>query len=113
MMGEGNGNALVVAVYAAVVYDIISATNSSPQTTEINASVRADTLMKWVHIGLAQAMLFVVIGMYLRRMENKSAWSPLLGGGLAGVLLYYQYCHAKKAGIEKGGQGTEVYGGTG
>ena len=61
--GNGMGSpAVVVAVYAALTYDIISATNSSPQTTEINAASRAPTLMKWVKVGLAQAALFAVIG---------------------------------------------------
>ena len=31
---------LLMAIYAALVYDVISATNSSPQTTEINAGTR-------------------------------------------------------------------------
>jgi hypothetical protein len=97
--------ALTVAVYAALVYDIVAATNSSPQTTEINAAKRADTLMKWVYLGLAQAAGFVVIGAYL---DNKR-WPPLLGGGLAGVLLWGQYVHAKNAGLENGGEGTEDY----
>jgi hypothetical protein len=38
--------AVTVAIYAALTYDIISATNSSPQTTEINADKRAETLMQ-------------------------------------------------------------------
>src|SRR6516165_9798436 len=51
-----------MAVFATLMYDVISATNSSPQTTEINARTRAETLMKWVHLGLAQGALFVVLG---------------------------------------------------
>ena len=89
-------DALTVAVYAALVYDIVAATNSSPQTTEINAAKRADTLMKWVYLGLVQAAGFVIIGVLL---DNKR-WPPLLGGGLAGVLLWFQYEHAKKSGLE-------------
>jgi hypothetical protein len=100
----GNGdNAVKVAVYATLMYDIISATNSSPQTTEINASKRAATLMKWVHLGLVQGLLFVAIGMYL----DKERWPPLLGGGVAAVLLYGQYLHALKAGIQSPGETTE------
>src|SRR6516165_12249431 len=100
----GNGdNAIKVAVYATLMYDIISATNSSLQTTEINASKRASTLMKWVHLGLVQGMFFVAIGMYL----DKDRWPPLLGGGLAAVLLYGQYLHALKAGTSNPGESTE------
>jgi len=101
--GGNGGNAVKVAVYATLMYDIISATNSSPQTTEINASKRASTLMKWVHLGLIQGMFFVAIGMYL----DKERWPPLLGGGLAAVLLYGQYLHALKAGTSNPGESTE------
>lgn len=109
MIENGSSPAVVVAIHAALVYDIISATNSSPQTTEINASVRADTLMKWVYLGLAQSLIFVAMGVYL----DKHRWPPILGGGTAAALLWYQYMYAKRCGIEKGGPGTEVYGGTG
>src|ERR1700745_1183959 len=105
-MESGNGNpANTVAIFAALTYDIISATNSSPQTTEINASTRADTLMKWVKLGLAQAVLFVVIGVAL----DKRRWPPMVGGGIAGVLLWMQYVHARNAGLESNEPGTESY----
>ncbi len=107
---NGNGNnAVKVAVYATLMYDIISATNSSPQTTEINASKRADTLMKWVHLGLAQGALFVAVGVML----DKDRWPPLLGGSLAGVLLWCQYVHAKNSGLKNPGPSTEDYGSQG
>jgi len=97
------GNAIKVAVYAALMYDIISATNSSPQTTEINAKRRASTLMKWVYLGLAQGVLFVGIGMYL----DHDRWPPLLGGGIAAVLLYAQYQYALYQGTHNPAPGTE------
>jgi membrane protein required for beta-lactamase induction len=105
-MFENGDAAIKVAVYAALTYDIISATNSSPQTTEINAAARADTLMKWVHIGLAQAAIFALIGMAL----DKQRWPAALGAGLAGALLYAQYVHARNAGLESDEPGTEEYG---
>ena len=98
--------AIKIAVFAALTYDIISATNSSPQTTEINAAARADTLMKWVKIGLAQAALFAVIGIVTTR---KDKWAPALGSGLAGWLLWVQYVHAKKEGLKSNEPGTEQY----
>jgi hypothetical protein len=104
----GGDDAATVAIYAALMYDIISATNSSPQTTEINAAARAGTLMKWVHIGLVQGVLFVMLGMIIERPGKR--WRPLLGGGTAGVLLYGQYVHAKAAGLASAEPGTEVYG---
>jgi hypothetical protein len=101
-----DSSAVVMAVYAALVYDIIAAVNSSPQTTEINAAKRADTLMKWVNIGMVQAGAFVILGAY---MSKGKKWPPLLGGGLAGGLLYVQYVHAKNAGLASADEGTEDY----
>lgn len=101
-----DSSAVVMAVYAALVYDIIAAVNSSPQTTEINAQARADTLMKWVNLGMAQAGLFVILG---AAMSKGKKWPPLLGGGLAGGLLYWQYVHAKNAGLASCEPGTENY----
>jgi hypothetical protein len=101
--GNNGKHALTVAVYATLMYDVISATNSSPQTTEINAQRRAPTLMKWVHLGIVQGLLFVAIGMYL----DKDRWPPLMGGGIAAVILYAQYLHALKSGTEHPGESTE------
>ena len=101
----GESAAITVAVYAALTYDIISATNSSPQTTEINAAARADTLMKWVNIGLVQAAGFGIAGVLL----DKRRWPPAVGAGIAGVLLYGQYVYAKKCGLASDKPGTEQY----
>jgi len=91
-------------VSAGIVYEIIAAACSSPQTTEINASLRADTLMKWVHIGLVKAAAFVAIAAYV----DKKHRNAILGGGImAGGLMYGQYRHAKKAGLANGGLTTE------
>lgn len=109
-MEAGGSPVAVFAIFAALTYDIISATNSSPQTTEINAKTRADTLMKWVLIGLAQAALFAAIGVAIEAKRNKPVWPPLLGSGLAGLLLWFQYVHAKNAGIASAEPGTENYG---
>ena len=103
----GGDDAATVAIYAALMYDIISATNSSPQTTEINAARRAGTLMKWVKVGLAQGVLFVLLGVFIESPGKK--WRPLLGGGLAGGLLWFQYVHAHNAGLTSSEPGTEDY----
>lgn len=98
-----------MGIFAALTYDIISATNSSPQTTEINAKARADTLMKWVKIGLVQAVLFGVIGVSLELAAKRPFWPPALGSGLAGFLLWGQYIHALNAGVTSNKPGTEHY----
>lgn len=106
--GIGNGlGSVKIAVYATLVYDVISATNSSPQTTEINAKTRAASLMKWVHLGLAQAAVFVLIGAYVEKRTGGDPLAPIIGGGLAGALLYGQYVHAKNAGLASSAPGTE------
>jgi hypothetical protein len=88
------------------MYEIIAAACSSPQTTELNAASRAGTLMKWVHLGVAQGVLFVVLA---AMWDRKDSAAILTGGGMAAVLLYAQYAHAKKAGLANGGPGTEHY----
>lgn len=106
----GENVAVTVAVYAALTYDIISATNSSPQTTEINASKRAATLMKWVYIGLVQAILFAAIGYYFEKKRGKPAWPPVLGVGIAASMLWFQYIYARNEGLKAAGMpGTESY----
>jgi uncharacterized BrkB/YihY/UPF0761 family membrane protein len=92
-------------VAAGLVFEIIAAACSSPQTTEINAGVRADTLMKWVIVGMAMSAVFVGIA----AMMSKKKWPPLLGGGLAGAMLWAAYSHAKAAGLKNGGPTTESY----
>jgi hypothetical protein len=101
----GANEAIEVMVSAGLVYEIVAAACSSPQTTEINAGARADTLMKWVIIGMVQAAIFVCIA----AMMSKKKWPVLLGGGLAGGMMWISYAHAKSAGLENGGPGTETY----
>jgi len=103
-IASGGSDGIAFLVSAGIVYEIIAAACSSPQTTEINASTRADTLMKWVHIGLMQASAFVVIAAYFDERHRV----PILAGGvLAGGLMYAQYTHAKRAGLANGGPSTE------
>lgn len=97
-----SGIAFVVS--AGIVYEIIAAACSSPQTAEINANSRSDTLMKWVHLGIAQAALFVVAAAVI---DKKHRVAILAGGITAGVLMYVQYVHALKAGLASNEPGTE------
>lgn len=104
MTGANAGNGVAFLVSAGIVYEIIAAACSSPQTAEINAHSRADTLMKWVHIGMVQAAAFVAIAAVL----DKRHAAPILAGGVtAGILMYLQYDHAKKAGLASSAAGTE------
>ena len=100
----GFGVAFMVA--AGLVYEIIAAMCSSPQTAEINAAKRSQTLMKWVNVGVANAVLFVIIAAYIDKQRSKAI---LAGGGTAVVLMYIAYYHANRAGLANGGPGTESY----
>lgn len=101
-MKGGGGVAFLVA--AGLTYEAIAAACSSPQTAEINAHSRADTLMKWVRLGIAQAFLFVVIAAML---DPKRA-PYILGGGLGSMgLMFWQYKHALACGLKSTEPGTE------
>jgi hypothetical protein len=100
--GASWGLAFLVA--AGIVYEIIAACCSSPQTTEINAGKRADTLMKWVNLGTIQAALFVALAACF---DRKNAVPIIAGGTLGASLLYVQYVHAKEAGLNSDAEGTE------
>jgi len=103
-LAGGDGVAFLVS--AGIVYEIIAAACSSPQTTEINAKSRSETLMKWVHLGLGQAAVFVALAAWIDAKHRK----PIVWGGvLAGVIMYASYVHANKAGLASGAPGTEQY----
>lgn len=105
--GIGSSNAgLAFLVSTGVMYEVIAAACSSPQTTELNAGARADTLMKWVHIGVAQGVVLVVAAAVI---EPKTAVPVLAGGLVAAVLLYAQYVYARNAGLKSHLPGTESY----
>jgi hypothetical protein len=103
-MKGGGGVAFLVS--AGIVYEIIAAACSSPQTMEINAHARAGTLMKWVNIGVVQAVIFVSIAAYI---DQKHRTEIVMGGLLAAILMYGQYVHAKQAGLASSAPGTESY----
>lgn len=101
-----NSDGIAFLVSAGIVYEIIAAACSSPQTTEINASSRADTLMKWVYLGLAQSALFIGVAAFIDPKHRNA----IIGGGVtAGALMLVQYMHAKEAGLASGKPGTESY----
>ena len=100
----GGGPGLQFGVYAALGYDVMSATNSSPQTTELFASDRSSTLMKWVHIGAVQGLALGAFGSFLER----SPW-PFIGCATALGIMYWEYQHANSSGQkdQTAGQATK------
>ncbi len=100
----GSGIAFLVA--AEVTYAVVAAACSSPQTTELNAGARSKTLMKWVYLGLGQAVLLLLISTAL---EPGHKWAILGGGSIAGALMWLSYTHARAAGLKSCEPGTESY----
>lgn len=98
-------DALTFMVSAGLVYEVVAAACSSPQTTELNAGARSKTLMKWVGLGLVQAAGLVAIAALMSGRPKPA----LAGGGLAMVLLGAQYWHANDAGLKSSEPGTERY----
>jgi hypothetical protein len=106
MAALGNSDTSVEFMVAAgLVFEIIAAACSSPQTTELNADARADTLMKWVLIGMVMSAVFVLIAAAM----SKKKWPALLGGGLAGGMMGVAYAHAKSSGLSDNKPPTESY----
>jgi hypothetical protein len=91
-------------ISAGIVYEIIAAACSSPQTTEINADTRSETLMKWVHIGLLQSAGFIIAACLI---EPSSKVEILAGGGAAATVMYVSYAYAQRCGLKDGKPGTE------
>lgn len=105
-LAQSNSDGVAFLVSAGIVYEIIAAACSSPQTTEINAGARAETLMKWVYLGLGQSVLFVAAAAWFDRQHRTAI---IVGGVSAGLLMWAQYTHARAAGLASGEPGTENY----
>lgn len=110
LMSDNNAQGIAFLSSAGIVYAVVSAACSSPQTTELNADIRAATLMKWVYIGLAQSVLFVAAA---AAFDRKHRPGIVTGGATAVILMWWQYRHARDAGLKgaaNGKPGTEYYG---
>lgn len=90
---RGTTAAISFGVYADLAYNLYSATNSSPQTTELFAGEREKTLWKYVIIGHGQAFALGVFGSILDR-----SWWPLFGTVTIGAVMHGMYRHAVNAG---------------
>lgn len=85
--------AILIGVWGTFALDVFSTLNSSPQTTELFAGDREDTLMHWVWIGSAVA----VGGGGVATLISGEAW-PLIATALVAGGMYLTYCHAVKRG---------------
>src|SRR5438552_2375575 len=90
---SGSTAAILVGVWGTFALDVFSTLNSSPQTTELFADDREDSLMHWVLIGSGVALAGGVYGMVL----SKTRW-PLIGAAIVTAGMYLAYQHAVKRG---------------
>jgi hypothetical protein len=100
------GNGIAFAVSAGLVLEGVAAYCSSPQTTQLNAKTRADTLMKWVWLGLLQSAFLVGIAAWIDKAHRGAI---IAGGATAGAMILGSYIHAKNAGLKDCAPGTESY----
>lgn len=101
-MGRGQGVAFLVGSMA--VSGTIAAACSSPQTAEINADKRAETLMKWVHIGTTEAILLIALAAIIDPEHRNGI---VAGGAITLAIMYGCYVHAKQSGLKSKLPGTE------
>ena|ERR1700756_2153356 len=99
-------NGIAFLVSAGIMAEIIAKACSSPQTMHINAKARAGTLMQWVNTGIVEGAALVLIA---AAIDKKHRGAILAGGILEGVVTYFEYVYAKKAGLESEEPGTEEY----
>lgn len=108
-MLEGFSRALAGVAFlsgALAMADIVAKACSSPQTMEINAQVRAGTLMKWVKVGMAEGAALVVIAACI---SPEVGGAFIAGAAIEGGITYFQYRHAKESGLASSAPGTETY----
>lgn len=99
------GAAMLFGVYIDASYNVVSANLSSPQTTELFAQDRADTL--WKHVIRADAQLagITLLGMWIAQAEQPGAWVwPLIGAAVSGVIMHASYAVALSQGQQSAGQ---------
>jgi hypothetical protein len=86
---NGRDVALLLGVYGTFALDVFSTLNSSPQTTELFAGDREDTLMHWVLIGDAAALGGGIAASYV----TGNVWPLIATGGIV-VMMHVLYKHA-------------------
>ena len=104
--GQAASFGIAFLVAAALVDEKIAKDVSSPQTAEINIRKREGTLMKWVHIGQAEAAVFIAIAAIFDKANRQAI---LLGGIMAMVITEAEYLHARQSGLANPGPETEEY----
>lgn len=94
--GKRKGFGIAFLVAAGIAHEIMAKDVSSPQTTELNAKTRAPTLMKWVHLGQVEGIVFIAFAAAM----DKEHRVPILAGGIAAIVINeVEYVYAKECGL--------------
>jgi hypothetical protein len=105
--GTTASQGIAFLIGAASVAEFIAKDVSSPQTVHLNAKKRAPTLMQWVHVGMAESLLFLIIA---AAIDKKHAKAFVAGGVLEMVITEGLYLYARQLGMkEKNLPSTEEY----
>jgi hypothetical protein len=89
----GSVAAILIGVWATFALDVFSTLNSSPQTTELFAGDREDSLMFWVGVGAGTA----VGGGAIATVVSGRPW-PLIATVIVAAGMYMTYRMAVKRG---------------
>lgn len=92
---NGTAVAILIGVWATFALDVFSTLNSSPQTTELFASDRQDSLMFWVMVGSGVA----VGGGGIASLVSGRIW-PLIATVMVATGMVFTYRHAVKRGTD-------------
>lgn len=98
-LGLGGLGILAFGVFADLAFNLFSAMNSSPQTTELFAADRAETLWKYVRIADVTALAFGAFAT-IADFKNVGIW-PLLGAGVVVVIMHFMYRNALACGKDQ------------
>lgn len=91
--GRRGHAAIVIGVYATLSLDMFGSVTSSPQTTELFAQDREDTLMKYVYLADAGGL---IIGTVMSFVDQSPY--PLIGALAILVPMHFLYVHAAMVG---------------
>lgn len=98
--------AVMLGVFATFALDVYSTLNSSPQTTELFAGDREESLMHWVVIGDVVAIGGGAVG----AVVAGKIW-PLVAALIVAAGMHYTYRHAVSRGTgEQPPAGSSGYG---
>jgi hypothetical protein len=95
---------LTVTAAATAVWTLVGCNLSSPQTAELNAGARSETIGKWTGMTWVEAGAWIVFFCWL----DRSLW-PAVGGILAGATMAAKYKYAIASGLASTAAPTESY----